>query len=974
MKRILIFTDGRGLGVPAGGDRSPGFAQKLASSGDVDVRLVLSPVLGTTIPDLLTWLEFQEQATAFSAVVLLAGLNDWVERPAALAYSEFYDAAGSASRRMGRNGGFPPELDYLAERRRMFDQLFGQKQMMAHLGAGDAADPQRVTNLYSLEMAQRSLLPRLAEIPNLLFINSNRPLADERVELGSGAQTPDHIVEAYSRTFAEALGADRVIDLLSWNRRAVRALTVDGVHFNEAGHDWLCSALHERLAGRKAPVSKPAGALRIDRSEDRVFLQTLQKALQSQQPLDPIFIARKAKDRVLEGMDYKWVDRTYLSVMAPFYTDEQCRDIAALSAHPLSDQAISDEIDRAYVEDSRAAQYLEAKVSVYRRRRELEYEKASLCDLQVFPYEYFGRYSFRSEPVATPDVAGTTIDFIYCIKNRVKRTTLSVESLARSARKYAETGGRRITVRVTIVEDVSADILDPDTMSFGFELDHYIVDTGVRWTRSGLLNVGIMNSPSDLVAFVDSDFLFHEGYVQALDDYLSQTNWRAHVIANNLIESETHDKTGLIYSELSPYSFMWMAPTRAAQDVGGFDEGYEGHGYEDRDMELKLVKLAGLTVADTASIVPECFVLHLSHNQRDGYDKHEVNRDRYRQREAFARPSQLLQDRWGEQDILWATRTRPASARATGPQAAGLWRARTSPNTSTQPLNYRSRGDSSTQTLYLVVSCQAYEERRKLLAGYYDKHRPPEDNYVFLVGGAKSTHFDPSTRTLHITAGDFYEDLPEKVLMGVEAATRSFDFRHLVKVDDDVVINFPLFKRLINGFEADYFGKMIPSRRGAKPSPTWHIGKVSERSPFFDKPFEFEGGPSNWACGGMYAMTRSAAERLSARVEGFDANAFLYEDHMVGSFLDQAGILPAFIEEHPGLAAYRFIQTDLRDLMDEPLARIVNPDLAVNVGGVHCGGFPPLYSVDRNKCVRLMEAFIALYTASGLDRSRPVES
>jgi hypothetical protein len=210
-------------------------------------------------------------------------------------------------------------------------------------------------------------------------------------------------------------------------------------------------------------------------------------------------------------------------------------------------------------------------------------------------------------------------------------------------------------------------------------------------------------------------------------------------------------------------------------------------------------------------------------------------------------------------------------------------------------------------------------------------------------------------RILYLKVGDHYEDLPEKVLKAFMYCHQYWKFSHVLKVDDDVVVNFDLMHELIRQSGHDYFGKMIPSRRGAKPSPTWHIGKVSNRSRFFDKPFNFEGGPEHWCCGGAYVLSSVAVSKLSALAMSVDPTKYLYEDHMIGSLLDMAGIEPAFIEEHAHLSDYKFIETDLREVMMPDFVKLSDRGKCLKVGAIHCGSFAPFYTFDGKKVLDVLQ-------------------
>lgn len=969
MKKILIFTDSRGQHKPAGTAHDI-FAERMAKDPRFTVDMFLCPMKWTTTLDFLEQFP-PERLAGYDHVILYTGIVEWSPRPAPSARADLYDNATTTNlENLGLN---TPDYSkkIVNNKKAIFDRVFGAEAMATHLSRPFETryEGQPTLNMYSLDMARDRLVPILAAIPNLIFITSNRFVPGWEGDFTKGR--PDNIgmTEAYARAFAEALPQDRVIDLQQWDARTVTEFTCDNLHLTKAGSDWIYDEILERIArmDNKAPAPGVLQDLSVDRSADPEALLAYQGLIPSLAATETFLDARRKGPRTVRGvLSEQHADLAYLNAMSFLLGDSLCQDIVAANDDVKSDHDLTALVRRLYSSEDQAKAYILDRFAKYRKRYQDEYWILGLSKLNVFPYNYFSGYSMRAiERTTAPEAL--SLEFIYCIKNRKHRTTLSLNSLIRAVRHYQSLQNNTLTVKITVVEDVSDDIFDPNQVLPFETIDHYIVDTGVGWTRSGLLNVGIRNSKADLIALVDADFLFHEGYIRALAEYLSLCDWRKQIIASNLIETEAHKKGDRIYSAASPYSYMWMAPRESLREIGGFDEGYTGHGSEDRDLELKLIRLCGLTVADTASIVPDCAVLHLSHNSRDGYDQHQVNRKRYLERMA-ADPQSLRQARWGEQTVVWAVRS--SCAASVNAKALALNAPLAPRRYGTRSLSFAARGHSSTRTLYMIISCAAYTERQALLERYYRASMPPNDNYVFIVGGAKRNSYNPATRTLYLAVGDFYEDLPEKVLQAIAFCTENFDFSHLVKVDDDVIVNFPLLTHLVKEFGADYFGKMIPSRRGAKPSPTWHIGKVSERSPYFDKPFSFEGGPANWCCGGMYAMTRKAAQVVSRISDSIDAPEYLYEDHMIGCLLDQKGIAPVFIEEHPTLNANKFIQTDLRDILDDGFNAIRDTAFAENVGGVHCGPFPPLYPVPRDKCLALMELFIAHYNIKSKETAK----
>lgn len=960
-RKILIFTDSRGQHKPRGATHDL-FAERLAKNPLFEVRTYLCPMKWTTTLDFLE--RFPATTLAqFDHVILYTGIVDWSPRKWSNARDDLYDnIAASNLENFDKNTAFFSKK-VVNSKKAIFDRIFGVEANARHFSKPfeTVYDGEQTINMYGLDEMVSKLSPVLAAIPNLIFITSNRFVPGWQGDYTKGRPENIGITETYSRAMRDALPADRVIDLLQWDERAVTEFTCDNLHLSKEGSDWIYEALLARMAALEAPKTPAPPPASLDRSGDLDALRAyLTRAGNTDASAEFLTARSKTPRRLKNGMPSDHVDQRYIDTMSFLFDDESCAEIIRANAQVKSDFDMSILTAELYASQKRAADYIADRFALFRKRWQAEYQLLTLNKLAIFPYNYISGYSYRALERSTPPEP-VTVDFIWCIKNRRQRTAISANSLIRSFRAYQASGDGAVTVRLVIVEDVSVEIFDPSVLDSPSILDHYIVDTGLGWTRSGLLNVGIKNSTADLVALVDADFLFHEGYVQALADYLATCDWRKQIIASNLIETEAHRKGKAAYSAASPYSYMWMVPKDALHHVQGFDEGYNGHGSEDRDLELKLLRLCGLTVADTASIVPDCAVLHLSHNARDGYDQHETNRKRYQERLALEDPESLRQAAWGEQDTLWAART--LGNLAAQDRALALFSPLAPRRFGTEPLRFVARQNSADRTLYMVVSSATETGRQALLDRHFKASLGPGDSYVFVVGGALRNWYDVKARTLYLSVGDTFEDLAEKVLLAIAYCTANFDFAHLVKVDDDVIVNFALTRRLVAECGADYFGQVTPAPLGTKPDHHAHRGLVTERSPYFDQPFTFAGGPAQWCRGECYVLSRDAAEQISAAAAEVVPMNYLYDDYMVACLLDQRGIKPALIDDHGALKSLTLVQSDLRGVMDASFSTIANKAAADAAGGVHCGACAPHYELSAATVLALMEVFINHYPA-----------
>lgn len=349
------------------------------------------------------------------------------------------------------------------------------------------------------------------------------------------------------------------------------------------------------------------------------------------------------------GLSQEYADEEYARAFR-YLIDHRTRDRIRDYNTPVIDEAcINSFIKTLLRSESDLHDYIEKTASVIRERIQSEYKSVlALSTVPVFPYKYANDYSGKNIVKTSDESSPLSVEFIYCIKNRTERTTLSLRTLDAALRNYRSHGPGSLKVCARVVEDESHDILNLQSIGIKtLPVKQNLVRTGISWTRSGLLNIGIRKSKADLIAFVDADFMFHSGFLFGLERALRKIDLTANAIAVNLFESEAHVKDGVTYSKGSPYSYMWMAPRRTAKRISGFDEGYSGHGFEDRDFELKLTAVGELQICDTVSIDPDCFVIHLSHDVRTGDERRMINRDRFLKRRAYTDTKDLMQNKWG---------------------------------------------------------------------------------------------------------------------------------------------------------------------------------------------------------------------------------------------------------------------------------------------------------------------------------------
>ncbi len=189
-----------------------------------NVEAYLCPEKWTTILDFLKLWESLEKHR-FDIVILHAGIVDASPRHQSVAINNIY-----------------------YDKREIFNDVFGEANIVKYLRSdlGCSYENEKTINMYSLEMAEKFLLPRLMSIPNLIWIGTNK--IDISWMGNYWKERPENIrlVEEYSELFNVTL--PNSIDMLnSWSLDEIRLFTFDNVHPNRIGSDYIYQKLLEKI-------------------------------------------------------------------------------------------------------------------------------------------------------------------------------------------------------------------------------------------------------------------------------------------------------------------------------------------------------------------------------------------------------------------------------------------------------------------------------------------------------------------------------------------------------------------------------------------------------------------------------------------------------------------------------------------------------------------------------------------------------
>jgi hypothetical protein len=248
-RKILIFTDSRGQHKPRGCTHRI-FAERLSDHPDFQVDAYLCPMKWTTTLDFLDNFSAQELAK-YDHVILYTGIVDWSPRKLTNARDDLYD-----NKRIENNENFQVNTTNYSKKvinnkRNIFNHIFGEREMESHFGDPFSTiyEGEETINMYGISQAEEKLLPQLMEIPNLIFINSNKFVPGWEGDYKKDRPKNISLTEEYSRLFRDKIGKHRTIDLLAWDPEEVRKYTCDNLHLTEQGSNWIYDRILQMISG-----------------------------------------------------------------------------------------------------------------------------------------------------------------------------------------------------------------------------------------------------------------------------------------------------------------------------------------------------------------------------------------------------------------------------------------------------------------------------------------------------------------------------------------------------------------------------------------------------------------------------------------------------------------------------------------------------------------------------------------------------
>ena len=266
-KRVLIFTDSRGQHKPKGTNHKM-FAERLAEDPRLQVEFRLCPMKWTTTLDFLAKYP-AEQIASYDHVILYTGIVDWAPRPLSNASDDLYDNPHLANLEHWDLNTTNYSRKVVNNKRPIFDEVFGVEEMARHFSApfGTTFENEPSINMYRLSAARERLIPKLVAMPNLIFITANRIADGWNGDYPRERPANMNVIHDYSRAFAEAFPAERLVDLMAWSEEEVKVMTCDNLHLTDMGNTYIHNALLHRIFTPKmlasAQTSLDGGSVKI---------------------------------------------------------------------------------------------------------------------------------------------------------------------------------------------------------------------------------------------------------------------------------------------------------------------------------------------------------------------------------------------------------------------------------------------------------------------------------------------------------------------------------------------------------------------------------------------------------------------------------------------------------------------------------------------------------------------------------------
>jgi hypothetical protein len=328
--KILIFTDSRGQHITKGAGHQV-YGDMLSSLHGIEVEAYYCPFKWTTTADFLVSFN-RKKLLEYDLVLLQTGIVDFSPRTQSSANFDLYENIAEENKENLALNTRDYSKKIKNHKKRFFDKIFGESSMKEHLQnpIDSYYNGEKTNNMYSLEMARIFLIPLLNNIPNLLYINTNKIVKDWNGDYPRERPTNMSLIHDYCDLFSKEI--TNCIDLSVWNESEIQKYTTDNVHLTEEGNRFIFNSVLEHIKRGKDKVEEnritksippfwPKSRTNTDFSDPEIINKTKRLNILSSYQIENIPIATLVVGFRLKNEDRERLQnlRTFLEWIRKFY-------------------------------------------------------------------------------------------------------------------------------------------------------------------------------------------------------------------------------------------------------------------------------------------------------------------------------------------------------------------------------------------------------------------------------------------------------------------------------------------------------------------------------------------------------------------------------------------------------------------------------------------------------------------------------
>jgi hypothetical protein len=189
--------------------------------------------------------------------------------------------------------------------------------------------------------------------------------------------------------------------------------------------------------------------------------------------------------------------------------------------------------------------------------------------------------------------------------------------------------------------------------------------------------------------------------------------------------------------------------------------------------------------------------------------------------------------------------------------------------------------------ILLIMNCQKYREKAETQKNTWLKELPPTIKYYHVIGNSMlktDFKFDDEERNLCVRNHDDYNSLPHKVITAYDAINQTYDYKYIMKTDDDqqVLSCFQFFTTLTKLFDSPNFSYHYGGFIVDVKLP--HISQYYRIHPELPRNLKIEA--IKYCNGRFYFLSHSAIQDLITKRKNISKEYL--EDYAVGYYLNSS--------------------------------------------------------------------------------------